>query len=59
MEKKGELEETNFQIFRIEYAIKQYRTRCELLGIDSEPKTDELLEQLSALIEKRNQLEKE
>lgn len=59
MEKKDELEEINFQIFRIEYAIKQYRNRCELLGIDPEPKTDELLEQLSALIKKRDQLKKE
>lgn len=31
---KGELEEINFQIFRIKYAIKQYRERCEILGIN-------------------------
>lgn len=59
MEKKDELEEINFQIFRIEYAIKQYRNRCESLGIDPEPKTDELLEQLSVLIKKRDQMKKE
>ena len=53
---KKELEEVNFQIFRIEYAIKQYRERCEALGIDPEPKTDELLERLSELIRKRDLL---
>lgn len=54
--KKKEFEEVNFQIFRIEYAIKQYRERCEALGIDPEPKTDELLERLSELIRKRDLL---
>lgn len=53
---KGELEEINFQIFRIKYAIKQYRERCEILGINPNPRTDELLEQLTELIKKRDQL---
>ncbi|WP_307996166.1 hypothetical protein [uncultured Bacteroides sp.] len=55
---KGELEEINFQIFRIKYAIKQYRERCEILGINPNPRTDELLEQLTELIKKRDQLQK-
>ena len=55
---KGELEEVNFQIFRIKYAIKQYRERCEALGINPNPRTDELLEQLIELIKKREQLQK-
>ena len=54
----GELEEINFQIFRIKYAIKQYRERCEILGINPNPRTDELLEQLTELIKKRDQLQK-
>lgn len=57
-EDKDELEEINFQIFRVEYAIKQYRERCEALVIDPEPKTDELLERLSKLIKKRDLLKK-
>lgn len=56
---KGELEEVNFQIFRIKYAIKQYRERCEALGINPNPRTDELLEQLIELIKKREQLQKD
>ncbi len=56
---KDELEEIKFQIFRLEYAIKQYRQRCEALGIDPESRTDELLEQLSVLIKKRKELENE
>lgn len=55
---KGELEEINFQIFRIKYAIKQYRERCEILGINPNPRTDELLEQHTELIKKRDQLQK-
>ena len=55
---KGELEEINFQIFSIKYAIKQYRERCEILGINPNPRTDELLEQLTELIKKRDQLQK-
>lgn len=56
---KGELEEINFQIFRIKYAIKQYRDRCEVLGINPNPRTDELLEQLTELIKKRELLLKD
>ena len=57
MKKKDELEEIKFQIFRIEYAIKQYRRQCEAFGIDPEPRTDELLEKLADLIKKRDELE--
>lgn len=57
--RKDELEEINFQIFRIKYAIKQYRERCEALGINPNPRTDELLEQLAELMKKRDQLQKD
>lgn len=56
---KDELEEINFQIFRIKYAIKQYRERCEAIGIDPDSRTDELLEQLTELIKKRDRLQKD
>lgn len=56
---KDELEEINFQIFRIKYAIKQYRERCEAIGIDPDSRTDELLERLTELIKKRDRLQKD
>ncbi len=56
---RNELEEINFQIFRIKYAIKQYRERCEAIGIDPDSRTDELLEQLTELIKKRDRLQKD
>lgn len=55
---KDELEEINFQIFRIKYAIKQHIERCEALGISPDPRTDEMLEQLTELMKKRDQLQK-
>lgn len=56
--KNDELEEINFQIFRIKYAIKQHIERCEALGISPDPRTDEMLEQLTELMKKRDQLQK-
>lgn len=53
-----ELEEINFQIFRIKYAIKQHIERCEALGINPDPRTDEMLELLTELMKKRDQLQK-
>lgn len=58
MKKKDELEEMNFQIFRIKYVIKQYTERCEILGVEPGTKLDELLEKLSELIKKRDRLQK-
>ena len=55
-EQKDELEEINFQIFRIKYAIKQHSERCEALGIDPNRRPEELLEQLVELMKKRDQL---
>lgn len=54
--KKDDLEEIEFQIFRIKYALKQYTERCQYLGIDSSEKVDELLEKLSKLMQKRDSL---
>lgn len=56
--KNDELEEIDFQIFRIKYAIKQHIERCEALGISPDPRTDEMLELLTELMKKRDQLQK-
>lgn len=56
MKKKKDLEEIEFQIFRIKYELKQYIDRCRYLGLDPSAKVDELLEQLSELMKKRDKL---
>lgn len=55
---KDELEEVNFQIYRLQYEIKKYRERCEIMGMDPEPRTDEYLERLLKLMRKRDELTK-
>lgn len=57
MKEKDELEEINFQIFRIKYEIKQYTERCEMMGVEPGAKLDEYLELLSGLIKKRERLQ--
>lgn len=59
MEKeRDELDEVNFQIYRLQYEIKKYRERCEIIGIDPEPRTDEYLEKIWKLMKKRDELTK-
>ncbi|MDO4180081.1 MAG: hypothetical protein Q4D36_02190 [Bacteroidales bacterium] len=56
--KQSDLDEIEFQIFRIKYALKQYIDRCQYMGIDPSEKADELLEKLSQLMKKRDKLKK-
>ncbi|AVM51760.1 hypothetical protein JN06_01685 [Bacteroides zoogleoformans] len=56
---KDELEEVNFQIYRLKYEVQKYIERCKILEVDPSEKVDELLERLSKMMAKREKLMKE
>lgn len=55
---KNSIEEIEFQIFRLEEALKQHLKFCDEFGFDGQEKVDLMLEKLSTLYKKRDQLKK-